>query len=1206
MGRGALQQRAVNTPSTMARRVLTFGPPVCEIAMPFSLPSLKILVLGPFEATAHGEPMGPLYDKLQGLLAYLALEPARVHPRDRLAGMFWPQLPPDAARANLRQALFNLKRILGRHMPLQADREVLRWLPGRVRQVDALDVLDPGLLGADLGRLEQVAALFRGGFLDGLDLPDAPDFMAWRDNWRATLAQRHLDLLETLGTGWAQQGQRGKAKAWAQVRAPLAPRDDATQRALWAAVTDAAAPGLRTSGRRQITFVHAALGMDADADAESLLERLTAWHRQANERVKSRGGHVCMSPGNVLLACFGHPKAQEDAAQRAVRTALALCGTPDESALVVRVAVHTAWVVTGSNPDMPDVLGHATQAVARMAEQAPPRAVLVSAPTRQMVAACFDDVVHESSQGAAVGQDGALYRIVGDRGVRVGWDAPQALTTPMVGRQRELSRLAAWGSEALHHGLRVVVVRGEAGMGKSRLLRSFTEQLTQLSWVVRALFCRVEAQHTPLHPVVAHWRQRQSLRADGAQALPSPAARGALPGDAAAQSADAADDLVGALLGLGGGGMQALAESHRAQAMAALAHRLSAGEGGQPAVLAVEDVHWADPSTLALLAHIARHPPVSPLLLVLSMRSSHALPEELASHAVVLDLAPLDADATAALVQQAAPGLTAASVATVLARAEGIPLFAETLARSMGHAPLPSGALPGTLHDLLTAQLEASDAMPVAQAAAVIGREFDLTLLRRVVDADETGLTHGLHALQQARLIEPCEAPAGQVRYSFRHALIQQAALAAQTRSDRRTVHRRVAQALVAQGPWQAQDGPEELARHYTEADMPQEAVTWWQVAGTKAWHSAAFAEAVAHLRRGLSLLDKLPPGPGRQARELELLLPLGPSLVAVMGYGSTKAIAAFDRALALCPADDERRFAVLWGLWLVSSSRPDASFAAADACADEMLTIATRTGNAVQLTYAHAAWANDAVWQGHLERAEYHIRHVLRHAQGQPDAEFNLGGHDPRVAALGNRAWVRLLQGQGLAAVQAGGRACALARGLKQPESVCFAMTHLAVVQRMLGRTEPVARLASDIAALSEQHGLPLWQAVAAMHAGWALVMSGQPEGLALLQGSAAAVRQAMPSALGAFLHPLAEAQLHLSDWQGVLHTTEEALAMCLRVGDGFHLPDLYRLRAQALLQSGALEAARSCAALALQHSAAHPAALWQARAQALSQALD
>lgn len=1172
-----------------------------EFRMPFSLPSLKILVLGPFEATVQGERAGPLYDKLQGLLAYLALEPARAHPRDHLARMFWPQLPPDAGRANLRQALFNLKRVLGRHLPVQADRDVLRWMPGRVQQVDGLEVLDPGLLGADPGRLERVAGLFRSGFLDGLDLADAPDFMVWRDQWRGTLLQRHLDLLETLCRGWMRQGQLDKAKAWAEVRARWAPRNDATQDALWAAAQGAAAQGLRTSGRRQVTFVHAALGADALADAESLLERLGAWHRWAGAAVQARGGHLCAAPGNVLLACFGYPKAQEDAAQRAVRAALALEEAPAPTAPAVRIAVHTAWVVTGGNSDMPDVLGYATQAVARLAEQAPQGAVLVSSPTRQMVAACFDDCLHDLAPGAVQGLEGPVYRIAGDRGVRVGWDAPQALRTPLVGRERELGRLAAWGSEALRQGLRVVVVRGEAGMGKSRLLRAFAEQLAQLSWGVRALFCRAEARHTPLHPVVAHWGARQPWPLGGMSACPPPMPGLTLPGGAAVPSAAAAD-LVDALLGLGAASTPVLSEPHRAQAMEALAQRLLAAEGGQPVVLAVEDVHWADPSTQALLSRIARHPPVSPLLVLLTARSGHALPEALASCAVVWDLAPLNADATAALVHHAAPELSAESVATVLARAEGIPLFAETLARSLAQAPLPSGTLPGSLHDLLTAQLEATDAMPVAQAAAVIGREFDLALLRRVVAADDAALASGLHALQQARLIELRENPDGTVRYGFRHALIQQAALAAQTRSDRRAVHRRVAQMLMAHFPRQASDGPEELARHCTEADMVPEAMAWRHAAGTKAWRSAAYVEAVDHLRTGLSLLDRLPPGPGRQARELELLLPLGPSLVAMMGYGSPEAIAAFDRALALCPADDERRFAVLWGLWLVWSSRPDASFAAADTWSAEMLAIATRTGSAVQLTYAHAAWANDAVWQGQWDRAEHHVQQTLRYAQGRPHAEFTLGGHDPRVAALGYRAWLRLLQGQPLAAVQAGGRACALARGLNHPESLCFALAHLAAVQRLLGRPAPVARLAREIAALSGRHRLPLWNAVAAMHAGWSQVMSGQAEGLALLQGSAAAVRQAMPSALGAFLHPLAEAQLHLSDWPGVLHTTEEVLAMCQRVGDGFHLPDLYRLRAQALHASGARDAARACAAQALRRSAVRGAALWLARAQALA----
>lgn len=1149
-----------------------------------SLPSLKILVLGPFQVAADGLPPGrPMYDKLQGLLAYLALEPARLHGRDQVAGLFWPQLPLAAARANLRQALFNLKRVLGAHMPVHADREAVRLLPERVAQVDGLDVLDPGLLGADLGRLEQAVALFRGDFLAGLELPDAPDFQLWRDHWRSALFQRHLDMLETLCKGWIQQGQRDKAQAWAQARTRLAPWDEAAQRALWATLPDSAAPGPQASARRQVTFVHAALDMAGDADPEHLLACLAPWREAAVARVQSRGGQVCQSPGNVLLLCFGYPKAQEDAAQRAVRAALALVDGAHPSGLTPHVGVHTAWVVTSGNPAVPDLLGHATQVVARVAEQAPPGAVLLSPSTRQMVAACFDDAEHPTPSGAVAGVEGPLFRVQGDRGVRVSWDAPQAQRSALVGRQRELSRLAAWGSEALHQGLRVGVVRGDAGMGKSRLVRAFAEQLKRLSWVVRDLYCRAEALHTPLHPVVAHWGGAANL---------------------AVPSADKNDSFEGmnALLGLGAEGAHTLSETQRKQAMAALARRLLAAEGSPPTVLLVEDVHWADPSTQALLVQIMRNPPVSPLLVVLTLRRPHALPEALGTNAQLLDLPPLDPDATTALVHQAVPDLPAPALATVVTRAEGIPLFAEALAQSMAHAANPGAHLPGTLQDLLMAQLEATDAMAVAQAAAAIGREFDLDLLRRVVEADETAVVRGLHALQQARLIEPCAGRGGAVRYGFRHALIQQAARAAQTRRERCAVHRRVAQTLEVHFAPQAHEGPEDLARHYTEAEMPDEALRWWAAAGVKALRAAAFAEAVDHLRRGVSLLEQLPPGPSRQAHELALMLPLGPSLVALMGYGSPEAIATFDRAAALCPADDPRRFSVLWGLWLVWSSRPDSSFAAADAWSKEMLDIATRTGDPVQLTYAHAAWANDAVWQGHLDRAEHHIQQALHHARGRAHAEFNLGGHDPRVAVLGQRAWVRVLQGQPQAAMQAGGRACALARVLEHPESLCFALSHLAVVYRLQGQVAQVAQTSQDVAGLATRHGLPLWQAVAAMQAGWAQAMMGQAQGLALLQGSAAAVRQAMASALGAFLHPLAEAQAQLADWAGVQQTTEEAVSMALRVGDGFHLPDLYRLRAQALAHLGPAEEARKCMKLAMQHSAAQGAVLWQQRAQALS----
>lgn len=389
--------------------------------------------------------------------------------------------------------------------------------------------------------------------------------------------------------------------------------------------------------------------------------------------------------------------------------------------------------------------------------------------------------------------------------------------------------------------------------------------------------------------------------------------------------------------------------------------------------------------------------------------------------------------------------------------------------------------------------------------------------------------------------------------------------------------HRRVAEALQHHFPQRATHQPEQVARHFTAAAAPAEALPWWLAAGRRALHASANSEAVDHLRNGLALLEQLPADEQRHGQELDLLLPLGQALLTLRGYGSAEAAAVYERAFALCrdQASGRQHFETLWGRWMVSSSREDCNFSVSAELAAELLRVAQASKDVTLMSYAHAANANIALWRGQLEQA----CHCAEAALASPSAPHPaaLDGHDPHVASLSHLSWARSRQGRTQEARNASTRSITLAETLDHPDSLCFALVHAALLHCFLRDPSLAADCAEQALAVADRYRLALWKSASSMVLGWVQVFNGDARGIERIKISASGARNVMPGVLVAFLHALAEAYGFIGESRAQLRIIEDALITAGNVGEQLHQADLYRLKGEALIRLGHHEEARA-----------------------------
>jgi class 3 adenylate cyclase len=669
----------------------------------------------------------------------------------------------------------------------------------------------------------------------------------------------------------------------------------------------------RDAERRQLTVLFCDLvgstELSAWLDPEDMGAVIGAYQECCAEVVKRWDGHVAKYMGDGMLAYFGWPRAHEDDAERAVRAGLELIEAvgklkPEaDLSLLARVGIATGRVVVGDligegAAQEAAVVGDTPNLAARLQALAEPGAVVISSSTRRLVGGLFEltDLGPKSLKGFA--EPLAAFRVEGEGRAEGRFEARQTTgLTPLVGREEEISLLLRRWRQASDGEGQVILLSGEPGIGKSRLVREVRGRLEGEPHIRLLYQCSPHHTTSPLHPVIEQLERAAGVeRDDPPETRLDKLATLLAPGTG---RLDEAIPLIAALLGIPPGERYPLpdltSQRQKQRTLEVLVDQLDGLAAKQPVLLVYEDVHWIDPTTLDLLGLAIERVQRLAVLLLITFRSEFIPPWSGRPHVSALALTRLGRRDGAALVERVVreKTLPAEVSAQIVTKTDGVPLFVEELTKAVLESgllrdagdryelsgPLPPLAIPSTLHDSLLARLDRLALVKeVAQIGAAIGREFSHALLAAVAERPEAELEAALDQLVSSELVFRRGAPP-EATYSFKHALVRDAAYGTLLKSKRQHLHARIVQVLEERFPEAVQMQPELLAYHCTEAGLAEMAIDYWHKAGQRAIGRSAMAEAVAQLRMGLELLQGLPSAPDRDRREFHLQTSLGMAL---------------------------------------------------------------------------------------------------------------------------------------------------------------------------------------------------------------------------------------------------------------------------------------------------------------------------------------
>lgn len=1215
--------------------------------------SLSLHLLGGFSVLRDGVPVaGFSYDKVRALLAFLAIEAGSTHSRERLADLLWPEAERESARGSLRHALFSLKRALGPEGDalLRADRHSLTTLAAFAEHVDFHEFSaafpDPAEMpGFSPGRLERQAALYRGELLAGLSLLDAPDFESWLANRREQALAHALALHQCLAEYYEAHGRIEAATAHLRRQVELAPWLEDRRRELIRLLAETGRPsealrefeacrryldqelGVEPSLASQALVRRIRRHLPAEAappsapstrqrlpatvlvcrlrtgpgDSEDALDELAA-ARAACAEAAARGGHFVPMQADLFMAYFGYPISQEQAPRRAVEAALEMAArlAAQTSAPPVRIrsvfGLHAGWILADDSLPLPDVLGHVSRPALALAEGGADGTVNASEEVRAAVEGYFRFAAPASADAFRVlGATGAADRLAASSGL-----------TPLVGRRDEIRKLVAlWtGVEGGRAG--TVLLSGDAGIGKSRLVQAVARQVELGGGAVCELRCQPEGGETPYFPLVDFLEKRYGARGEASVRLAALAARLREEGAALANCLP----VLAHLLHLPSS-FDAIADfaARKRQLEAAIQELFVALSDARKLLLVVEDVHWADPSTLQALVRFREAngtPGGACAMLLMTSRLNACSVDAIPMHLEALT--PAQAEELAQRVGGGEQSLPPDRLATVLARADGVPLYIEQMVRRLRDTD--GGDLPVTLRDLLAARLEAlGDLRSLAQRAAVIGREFDVDLLAALAgarDAAEGALQAGLARMCEAMLVRP-EA---ERRYVFRHALIRDAAYLSLSATERRALHLRLLEILQADFPDWLHDHPELRARHL-DAAAHADAAAAWLAAGQHTAARSAQGEAREQLHAGLRALVRVGDTQQRLALEFRLQAALGNVLVALQGYGSSEAQQAYARAFELSGqvADDAGQFQVMWGLWL--KGRPSNGEAPPLVFAEKLARMAEGADDPAVRLQLDYAFANNYFWLGRYDKVRLHAEAAIARIPQVEGARLVAQyGEDGGVTVRAFLAWTLWFEGRADDALAVSGQAVAAARAGGHAHSLGFALTFAATLHRYLDQPAEVLARARELAALAERNGLLMWQVVAGSLQGWVAAAAGDAGGLQAIRNGAAGARQIMPVVETSAVAILVDGLCRLNRFDEAREAVEAGVATARLRTDLYILPELLRCKGEILLRlendaaaaeacfAESLELAQTQGAHALRlRSAMSLARLWEAQ---------
>ncbi len=871
------------------------------------------------------------------------------------------------------------------------------------------------------------------------------------------------------------------------------------------------------SGERRFVSVLACdvadiLSLSEDTDPEQLREVLARSHETGARVVRGLDGHLAKADEGRLVAYFGYPVAHEDDAQRAVRAGLAIVAElsrPDPSrlaapaALLPRAAVHTGLMVAGdARSSGPGLVGNAPAIAARLVERAEPGSVLVSSDTRPLVERSIDLESACELPLPGMSRPVTLSRVLRES-VAEASGISRAALTPFVGRDEDLALVVARFHLAREGQGQAVLVTGEPGIGKSRLLFELGERLRDEPHFL--LECRSSPYHTghALNPVIEMLSRLARLEdSHTPDEKRERLARALEPVGATSETVALLADALSLPPDEARSPLELTPQKRKQKTLEALLQLVLAASARRPVLLVVEDLHWLDPSSDEVLDALVRQATGAAVLVIATARpgSSPAWAGE--EHVTRLALRRLSRLQTERLVERVAgrDGLPAAIVEQVLSRTDGIPLFAEELTRAICDAAAADASgkrptaealatfVPTTLQESLAARLDRLGPVKgTAQLAAVLGREFPLRWLEAVSPLSADALGAELERLVDSGLLQP-RGPVPASVYLFKHGLVQEAAYASLLKTTRQQYHEKVARALQEQFLETATAQPHMVAHHRTAAGHAPAAIDWWSRAAGRAGERFASREAALNLRRALELLATLPEGSERDGRELGLQMGLCALLPSVSGYASAETEQAYLRAEELCDragsvADNFYVHHGLWAFHLVCGRLENAR-----ARAQALLDAALERGDTLSVLDGHYALGCTLADVGETEAALHHLERGTAVDEADPARTpsyhpgMELGISTPAFAVM--PLW---LLGRPDAALARARATADKARTLGHPLSLAFAFYYVTWAHIHRGEAARAAESARELVKLSEEHGL-FFAPLGAGMLGWAL----------------------------------------------------------------------------------------------------------------------
>ena len=827
--------------------------------------------------------------------------------------------------------------------------------------------------------------------------------------------------------------------------------------------------------------------------------------------------------GDGILAYFGYPRAHEDDAERTVRAGLdiaaAVAGlkTRSEEPLSVRIGIATGLVVVGDlggegKLREHTVIGDTPSLAARLQALAEPGSVVVASSTRRLLGDVFrlrDLGVHKVK---GIAEPIGAWGVIGVSTSQSRFEAVHAAgLTDLINRENELDFLLkrqrlAWKGEG-----QIVLVSGEPGIGKSRLLAALQERVADQPHVTLHYQCSAHHTNSALYPFISRIERAAGFRADDTsdQRLDKLEAFLTLPAHRTQETAP----LFAALLSIPFGDryprLTLNPAQQRRRTLAALLDRFEALARQKAILLVFEDAQWADVTSLELLDLAIERIRQLPVLAVFTMRPDFEAAWVGLSNVGTLKLGRLDRNNVETIVTQVAGGRTLPTevMNQIVAKTDGNPLFVEELTKAVlegdiliedthGYrlnGPLPPLAIPATLQDSLMARLDRlAPVKEIGQIGAAIGREFSYSLIREVGGRDEPALKHALAKLEQAELLFRRGEPPDAI-YSFKHALVRDAAYESLLKSRRQQLHGQIAQAMEEKFPDIVASQPEIVARHFTEAGLGERAINYWLKAGNLALSRSANA-AVGHLEQGLKLISGVENPMMRKKYELLLQTSLGNSLRATKGWSTDSVKQAYTRALELCTESglDEHTFPAVFGLWTWNFLR--AAFGECEALAEQLLNAAEKVDDSVYKVLAHQALGFTLFAQGKLAAAHKDLeRSISLCEDSKAAAYFELSAQDPRVHARSYDGMALCLLGFPDQAL----RLCAEARihadASQDAFSEAIARTIGLRVHQLRGEAAIVAGQANAAIALCEEHEFVHYLAMGQILRGWAKAQLGE-----------------------------------------------------------------------------------------------------------------